>query len=73
MPGYIESISLDYITEMPWEIAITEAGEKDNTISQLSHMVKVSSFSFIPIPNYLPERGANFIELIKGDGTGNLW
>lgn len=73
MPGYIESISLDYITEMPWEIAITEDGAKDNTISQLSHMIKVSSFSFIPIPNYLPERGANFIELIKGDGTGNLW
>jgi hypothetical protein len=73
MPGYIESISLDYITEMPWEIAITPEGTKDNTISQLSHMIKVSSFSFIPIPNYLPERGANFIELIKGDGTGNLW
>ena len=73
LPGYIEGFSLEIGEESPWEIAIKPDGEKDDTISQLSHMVKVNSFSFIPIPNYLPERGANFIELIQGDGTGNLW
>lgn len=73
LPGYIDSISLELLNESPWEIAIDDNGTLSEDISQLSQTVKVSSFSFTPIPNYLPERGAQFIELWNGPGSKKLW
>jgi hypothetical protein len=45
------------ITEMPWEIAINDDnGDPDPTVKQLSHMVKVGSFDFTPIHNFIPQK-----------------
>ncbi len=72
LPGYIEGFSVDIAEDSTWDIAITPSGEKDNTISQLPHVIKVNGFSFTPIPNYLPEAGnaeSRFISIVAPDGT----
>jgi len=55
-PGFIQDLSYDLITDAPWEIAINETGEVDPTVKQLSQMVKVTSFTFIPIHNFVPSK-----------------
>jgi hypothetical protein len=69
LPGYIEGFSLEMAEDSTWEIAINPDGSKDNTISQLTHVIKVSGFNFQPIPNYLPEVGARFISIVNPAGT----
>lgn len=65
-PGFITNLSYDIITEMPWEIAINDTnGDPDPTVKQLSHMVKVGSFDFTPIHNFIPQRQA-----VGLDGNG---
>jgi hypothetical protein len=53
-PGFIQDLSYDLITDAPWEIAINETGGTDSTVKQLSQMVKVTSFTFIPIHTFVP-------------------
>jgi hypothetical protein len=55
-PGFIQDLSYDLITDAPWEIGINEAGETDNTVKQLSQMVKVTGFTFIPIHTFVPSK-----------------
>jgi hypothetical protein len=55
-PGFIQDLSYDLITDAPWEIAINEEGGVDGTVKQLSQMVKVTSFTFIPIHNFVPSK-----------------
>ena len=55
-PGFIQDLSYDLITDAPWEIAINETGEVDPTVKQLSQMVKVTSFTFIPIHTFAPQK-----------------
>jgi hypothetical protein len=72
LPGYIEGFSVDIAEDSTWEIAINPDGTKDNTISQLPHVVKVTGFSFTPLPNYLPEAGnaaSRFISIVAPNGT----
>jgi len=69
LPGYIEGFSLEMAEDSTWEIAINPDGSKDNTISQLTHVIKVSGFNFQPIPNYLPEVGARFISIVNPAGA----
>lgn len=71
LPGYIESLSFEIGEDSTWEIGINTEGKKDSTVAQLSHIVKVNSFSFIPISTYLPQKGAHFIDL--WNGTKTLW
>jgi hypothetical protein len=71
MPGYIEGLTLEMGEESTWEIGINDTGGRDETVAQLTHIVKVSGFNFVPIPKYLPERGAHFIDL--WNGSSNLW
>lgn len=68
LPGYIEGFSLEMAEDSTWEIAIDPDGNKDNTISQLTHVIKVSGFNFQPIPDYLPEVGARFISITNPAG-----
>jgi len=68
LPGYIEGFSVDIAEDATWDIAITPNGNKDNTISQLPHVVKVSGFNFTPIPDYLPQTGARFISIVNPAG-----
>lgn len=72
MPGYIENLSFDWSEEYTWEIARLQNGDADPNIAQLPHIIKVSSFSFIPIPKYLPQQGARFIDLKSTTGN-DLW
>jgi uncharacterized membrane protein YgcG len=39
-----------------WEIAIDENGNPDTSVAQLPHIIKVKSFEFIPIHNFVPRR-----------------
>jgi hypothetical protein len=55
-PGFIQDLSYDLITDAPWEIAINTEGGVDDTVKQLSQMVKVTSFTFIPIHNFVPSK-----------------
>ena len=72
MPGYIESLNFEIGEDSTWEIQIgDEDGSIDRTVSELSHIIKVTSFNFIPIPNYLPQQGAHFIDLWNGEKI--LW
>lgn len=71
MPGYIESLSIEMAEDVPWEIAIDVDGNIDKTVTELPHVIKVSGFSFVPIPRYLPQRGAHYIDL-ENNGV-NLW
>jgi hypothetical protein len=72
MPGYIESLNFEIGEDSTWEIQIGDKdGSIDRTVSELSHIIKVTSFNFIPIPNYLPQQGAHFIDLWNGEKI--LW
>ena len=72
MPGYIESLNFEIGEDSTWEIQIGDKDRsKDRTVSELSHIIKVTSFNFIPIPNYLPQQGAHFIDLWNGEKI--LW
>jgi hypothetical protein len=56
-PGFITNLSYDMITEMPWEIGINDTnGAQDPLVKQLSHMVKINSFDFTPIHNFIPQK-----------------
>jgi hypothetical protein len=55
-PGFITDLSYDMITDAPWEIGIDDAGNVDTTVKQLSQMVKVTSFTFIPIHTFAPQK-----------------
>ena len=55
-PGFITSLAYDLINDAPWEIAIDTEGNPDSTVKQLSHMVKVTSFTFVPIHRFVPRK-----------------
>ena len=55
-PGFIQDLSYDLITDAPWEIAINESGGNNIFVKQLSQMVKVTGFTFIPIHNFVPSK-----------------
>jgi hypothetical protein len=56
-PGFITNLSYDMITEMPWEIGINDTnGDQDPSVKQLSHMIKINSFDFTPIHNFIPQK-----------------
>ena len=71
LPGYIDGLTLEMGEDSTWEIGINDSGGKDETVAQLTHIIKVTGFSFTPIPTYLPQRGAHFIDLWNGSKT--LW
>ena len=55
-PGFITSLTYDVPQESSWEIAINETGNSDNSVKELPHMIKVSSFAFTPIHNFLAQK-----------------
>jgi hypothetical protein len=60
-PGFITSLTYDIPQESPWEIGITDndTAGSDNTVKELSHMIKVSTFTFTPIHNFVPRKQIN--------------
>ena len=62
-PGFIQDLTYDMITDAPWEIAINEEGGNDPTVKQLSHMIKVTGLTFIPIHTFVPSKqGLGYID-----------
>jgi hypothetical protein len=67
MPGYITGLNYELSEESSWDIQINDNGGIDRTTSELPFIIKVSGFSFIPIPTYLPQQGAPMIDIWNGN------
>lgn len=64
-PGIITGLSYEMNDDnATWEIGINDAGEYDPSVKELPHLIKVSSFNFIPIHTFVPRLVQN-----KGIGT----
>lgn len=71
VPGILEGISIGGFEAAPWEIAKKLNGTPlEENIAQLPHVLKVSGFSFTPIHNFIPEKGAKFIGYDREAPTG---
>jgi hypothetical protein len=77
-PGIITTLNYGIPEESPWEIGIDENGGKDSSVKELPHIIKVSSFSFTPIHNFLVEKAddhhnpkAKFISIANGKTDAN--
>jgi hypothetical protein len=57
-PGIITQLTYDVPEESPWEIGIDVNGNPADpkSIRQLPHIIRVSSFQFIPIHTFRPEK-----------------
>jgi hypothetical protein len=60
VPGIITNLTYEMDESTPWEIGIsTKLNENgnlyDSTVKELAHIVRVSSFNFIPIHRFRPE------------------
>ena len=72
--GIIKSITYTIPQESTWEVAIADGGgftnKNDKTqVRELSHMINVTGFTFIPIEDSLPKLGSQFIALENADGV----
>ena len=54
--GFITALTYDIPNDTTWEIGINTAGESDSTVKELPHRINVSSFSFTPIHNFVPQK-----------------
>ena len=55
-PGIITSLTYDIQDDSPWEIGIDTNGNVDDSVKQMPHIIRVSSFNFIPIQNFIPSK-----------------
>jgi|688.fasta_scaffold24376_5 hypothetical protein len=58
-PGFITALTYDIPQEATYEIGIDDDGESDNSVKELPHMIKVSTFTFTPIHNFVPRKQIN--------------
>ena len=84
--GFITGLTFEIGEDSPWEIGITDKGintatdEYDSRVKELPHYIKVSSFNFTPIHDFVPKtqpidswKGpSRFIALSDG-GYNNLY
>jgi hypothetical protein len=54
--GFINSLTYDIPAESPWEIGINDTGDYDPTTKEMSHILKVTGFSFTPIHDFIPSK-----------------
>jgi len=62
--GFITQLTYDIPEDSPWEIGLSDDGGEDSTVKELSHMIRVTGFSFTPIHNFVPQK--------QGLGFGGL-
>ena len=74
--GIIKSLTYDISNESTWEIGINEAGGYDPSVKELPHMIKVTSFTFTPIQEFIPriaipgeQQNTRYIALSKNVGN----
>ena len=58
-PGFITNLTYDIPQEATWEIGINDVGGSDASVKELPHMIKVSTFTFTPIHNFVPRKQIN--------------
>jgi hypothetical protein len=59
-PGIITGLSYEMNDDnSSWEIGIDDVGEYDNLVKELPHLIKVNSFNFIPIHQFVPRLQQN--------------
>jgi hypothetical protein len=69
--GFITSLTYDIPAESPWEIGINDrATATDESVKELSHMIKVTGFQFTPIHDFIPKKQT--ISLFDASGKANL-
>jgi len=66
-PGIITGLTYDIQEDSPWEIGINTAGGVDETVKQLPHIIRVSSFNFIPIQDFIPSK--QYLTFTNNQGT----
>ena len=76
--GIINSITYDIPEESPWEIGIDDGGGVDNTVKELSHIIRVTNFSFTPIQDFIPslqldENGTSRYISLKSNNSNNSY
>ena len=74
-PGIINSINYSVPTESPWEIGINDSVSNygyDTSVKELSHIIKVTGFSFTPIHKFVPKLQKNDYEGVYGDKKGEI-
>ena len=54
-PGFINGLTLSPMMEAPWEIAINDEGNYDDSVKEMAHIVSVSGINFTPIHNFVPQ------------------
>jgi hypothetical protein len=60
-PGVISGINVEIPTESPWETGRNENGTLANKSDRLPYMVRVTGLTFLPIQNFIPRLGADYI------------
>ena len=76
--GIIKSLTYDISNESTWEIGINKYGNYDSSVKELPHMIKVTSFTFTPIQEFIPriatpgeQQNTRYIALSKDVGNEN--
>ena len=74
----IKSLTYDISNESTWEIGINKYGNYDSSVKELPHMIKVTSFTFTPIQEFIPriatpgeQQNTRYIALSKDVGNEN--
>ena len=58
LPGFISQVNLEVPQESPWEIAIDNEGNLDETVKEMPHICNVT-MDFTPIHTFRPELQSN--------------
>jgi len=68
--GFITALTYDIPNDSPWEIGINDQGNSDPSVKELPHRINISSFSFTPIHNFVPQKqGLGFNSLGLNDSS----
>jgi hypothetical protein len=77
-PGFITGLSFEIAEDTSWEIGIDPTGERDKSVSEVPHIIRVKGFSFTPIHEFAPRKVQSiedtkerFISLGYGPGNEN--
>ena len=73
VPGVLKGLSFGGFEESSWETAKKADGsplDPKEAVAQLPHTLTVSSFSFAPIHNFVPQKGSKFIGYDVANPTG---
>jgi hypothetical protein len=79
VPGIITNLTYEMDESTPWEIGIGAEGGEDSTVKELAHIIRVTSFNFIPIHTFRPETATpghmnnhqQYISLANGQNVKN--